>query len=177
MSQLTNYARARRLWKQADSNQWLVAYEAFHLPNRTERLAFADALEVSESTVDNLNFAYIMFRELVRNEWAKGKSSEPIQNLRRKFPYTRWMTVYKMWNQHEFELDEARDWLENFEGGNDAMAAEIENKHGAPEWERRANRLYRDAGKLMSDLGTPPALQRAAKFFVRVFDKVTKDLK
>ena len=80
-----------------------------------------------------------------------------------------------MWWQHEFPIEEARDWLENFEGGNDALGAEIENKYGAPEWVRRANKLYREAGKLMSDVGTPPALQRAAKFFVRVFDRVTKD--
>lgn len=173
-----DYHRERELWKKADANRWLVAHKAYHLPTRIERLKLAGAIERSEDTVDNLRFAYRLFRMLVSYEWQGGKSSESVRNLRRKYHYTRWATVYKMWMQHEFPLEEARDWLENFEGGNDAMSAEIENKHGAPEWERRANTLYREAFKLSTDVGTPPPLQRAAKYYMKVFDrefpKVTK---
>lgn len=169
-----DYARERRLWKLAQGNEWKVAATAYKCPNRTERIKLAGSLECSEDTVDNLRYAYRLFVMLMKHS----KSSEPIRSLRRRFPYTRWMTVYKMWMHHEFSMDEAIDWLENFEGGNDAMSAEIENKHGAPEWERRANRLRREAFKLKDDLGTPVPLQRAAKYFVKVFDavmeKVTK---
>lgn len=167
-----DYARERRLWKRSEKNQWLVAQTAYKCPNRTERLKLAGACECSEDTVSNLASAYMLFSLLVVNNWQSGKSSEPVRNLRRRFPYTRWMTVYKMWVQHEFPLEEAMDWLENFDGGNDAMAAEITNKHGAPEWERRANEMYRGMGKLSTDLGAPAPLQRAAKYYMKVFDKV-----
>ncbi len=173
-----NYLRERILWQQADRNRWLVARKAYHLPNRIERLKLADAIGRKEDTVDSLAHAYGLFRMLVKNAWAKGESSGSVRNLRRKYPYTRWDTVYRMWYQLEFSIDEAREWLENFEGGNDAMAAEIENKHGEPEWVRRANKVYREADKLAQDISTPKRLQRAAAYYMKVFDaefpKVTK---
>ena len=163
---------ARRLWKQADANRWQVAYIANGKPNRRARLALADEIERDESTVDNLVYAYLFFKTLVMLAWKRGESSESVRKLRRRFPYTRWSTVYRMWTQLEFDLDEAKDWLENFSGGNDAMAQEIENKHGSPEWERRANKLYREAKKLFEDMSTPPRLGRAAKYYMKVFDAV-----
>jgi len=74
-------------------------------------------------------------------------------------------------------LEEAQDWLENFNGGNDALSAEMENKHGAAEWERRANRLYREAFKLQTDFGVPNGLQKAAVNYVKeveAWEKVSK---
>lgn len=174
----TDYKRERELWKKADANRWLVAHKEYNLTNRSERLKLADAIERKEDTVDNLRYAYNLFRILVQNEWSKGKTSEPIRNLRRRFPYTRWSTVYRQWADHEFSMDEAREWLEDFDGGNDALNLEIENKHGSPEWERRANWLYRETRKLSTDVGTPAPLARAAKYYMKVFDttfpKVTK---
>jgi hypothetical protein len=156
----------------ADAYRWRVARLAYKCSTRREKLALADAIGRGEDTVENLASAYALFVML-----CKDGGCESVRKLRRRFPYTRWAVVYKMWYHHEFPMSEAREWLENFDGGNDAMAAEIENKYGVPEWERRANRLYREANKLMGDFGAPPALQRAAKFFVRVFDRVTKDAK
>ena len=161
--------KARSWYGIADAFRWRVARLAYKAKNRRDKLAIADAINRGEDTVENLASAYALFVELSKT------GSESVRKLRRRIPYTRWAVVYKMWWQHEFPIEEARDWLENFEGGNDALGAEIENKYGAPEWVRRANKLYREAGKLMSDVGTPPALQRAAMFFVRVFDWVTKD--
>lgn len=161
---------ARRIWKQADANRWQVAFIAYHKPNRPARLTLAADIEKDESTIDNLISAYLLFRTLVARAWACGKSSEPVRKLRRKFPYTRWSIVYKMWIQYEFDIDEAAEWLKDFDGGNDAMAAEITNKYGAPEWERRACKLYREAGKLIEDISTPPRLGRAAKYYMKIFD-------
>lgn len=163
--------KARQWYGIADARRWNVARLAYKCESRKEKLSLADAIGRGEDTVENLASAYSLFVELCKS------GSESVRKLRRRFPYTRWAVVYKMWYQLEFPIEEAREWLENFEGGNDAMCAEIENKHGAPEWLRRANKLYREAGKLMTDYGTPPALQRAAKFFVRVFDKVAEDTK
>lgn len=165
-----NFDLARLWFQQADAKRWGVARIAYHTHGRRNRLKLAEAIGRRESTVDNLSNAYSLFLEMVLDAWDRGNSSQPIRNLRRRFPYTRWAAVYRMWHIYEFELDEARDWLENFDGGNDAMSAEIENKHGAPEWERRANKLYRDAFKLTFDFGVPNGLQKAAANYVKEFD-------
>ena len=160
------YSTARRLWKAADSNHWQVAYFAYKCKNRRERLDMAGEVEVSEDTIDNLASAYRLF-DYFRMEYG----FRTVRNLRRQFPYTRWATVYRKFAAHEFSLEEAREWLENFDGGNDALAAELENKYGAPEWERRANTLYREALKMSTDFGTPAALQQAATNYIKVFEE------
>ena len=136
-------------------------------------LEFADALGVGDDTVRNLRDAYLFFELLMRDE----SDSEPIRNLRRKHPYTRWTTVYRQWKDNEFELSEARDWLENFVGGNEALYNEIENKHGAPEWERRSYTIYREAYKLQNDFGVPDKLQKAAGEYVKEYDVVFPKVK
>lgn len=165
-----NFELARIWYQQADAKRWSVARIAYHTHGRRNRLKLADVIGRKEDTVDNLSNAYSLFLEMVLEAWQCGKSSEPIRNLRRRFPYTRWSAVYRMWHIYEFELEEAKDWLENFDGGNDAMSAEIENKHGAPEWERRANVVYRQAFKLTTDFGVPDRLQKAAQNYVKEFD-------
>lgn len=162
---------ARRLYQDADGKRWQVAYIAYNTDRRVDRLKLADAIGRQEDTIDNLTHAYSLFAEMVRDAWKHGKSSESIRKIRRQFPYTRWSVIYKMWHVYEFELDEARDWLENFDGGNVAMTAEIDNKYGAPEWERRAYTVFKMAKKLRDDFGVPDGLQKAAVNFVEEFDK------
>lgn len=174
---MTIFEQARLWYQQADAKRWSVARLASQLRNRRDVLKMADAIGRGEDTVRNLADAYALFAALVIDAWRNGKTSEPIRNLRRKFPYTRWSIVYRQFRIHEFDIDEARDWLENFNGGNDALAAEIENKHGAPEWERRAATMYRWAGKLRNDFGVPDSLQKAAVFFVDEFEKWEKGIK
>ena len=170
---MSNFELARSWWSQADAKRWNVARLAYCLHSRRDVLKMADAINRGEDTVRNLSDAYTLFVQLLRHS----KSSEPIRNLRRRFPYTRWAVVCRSWRIHEFDLDEAKDWLENFNGGNDAMEAEIENKHGAPEWERRAATMYRWAGKLSSDFGVPNTLQKAAQGFVKEYDVVFPKVK
>jgi hypothetical protein len=167
---MTNFDLARRWYQEADAKRWNVARLAYHLHSRRDVLKMADAIGRGEDTVKNLSDAYTLFVQLVQRYWKMGKTSEPIRNLRRKFPYTRWAVVCRNWRNHEFDLGEAQDWLENFNGGNDALAAEMENKHGAPEWERRAAVMYRWASKLTNDFGVPNRLVRASKIFVKEYD-------
>jgi len=165
---------------QGDANHWIVGRLAYQIVNKRSRakvLELADAIGRGEDTVNNLAFAYGLFAEFVRDAWKKGETSEPIRKLRRDFPYTRWAVIFCKRHAHEFELDEARDWLENFSGGNDALGNEIENKHGYPEWERRANILYRQAYKLQTDFGVPDGLQKAAVNYVKEFETWEKAIK
>jgi len=165
------YTRAQRWAQQADARHWNQAWLASKLRSRRDVLKFAEAINRREDTVRNLSDAYQFFSVLVSEAWKHKKNSEPIRKLRRQYPYTRWAIVSRAWRMYEFGIDEAVDWLSNFEGGNDAMSAEIENKHGAPEWERRANGLYRMARKLRDDFGTPDRLHSAAVMFVEEFEK------
>jgi hypothetical protein len=174
VSGVNNFELARLWYGIADAKRWQVARLAYFLRSRRDVLRMADAINRGEDTVKNLSDAYTLFVQLVLDAWKDGKSSEPIRNLRRKHPYTRWAVVCRSWRIYEFDLDEARDWLENFGGGNDAMSAEIENKHGAPEWERRANVVYRQAYKLQTDFGVPDGLQKAAVLFVAEFENWEK---
>jgi len=163
---MNNFELARLWYAQADAKRWQVARIAYGMKSRQAVLMLADAIGRGEDTVRNLRDAYALFIELVRDS----KTSEPIRNLRRQYPYTRWAIVYRQWVTHEFELSEAREWLENFSGGNDALSAEIENKHGAPEWERRAYGTYKATVKLCTDFGVPENLQKAAEYFVKEFE-------
>jgi hypothetical protein len=163
-----NLEYAHRCFKQGDANHWSVARIASQTKIRRDVIQLAEAIERTDDTVRNLSDAYNLFRELI----LAGKVSEPIRRLRRRFPYTRWAIIYRQWMIHEFSLEEAKDWLENFHGGNDAMSAEIENKHGAPEFERRACSMYRQAQKLSTDFGVPERLQAAAVHYVKEFDVV-----
>jgi len=165
---------ARRWWSQADAKRWNVARIAYNTRSRGDVLRLASAIGRGEDTVRNLSDAYTLFVMLVRLAWKSGKSSESVRTLRRKLHYTRWAIVCRGLRVYEFDLEEAQDWLENFSGGNDAMSAEIENKHGAAEWERRANRVYREACKLQTDFGVPDGLQKAAVNYVAEFDKWSK---
>lgn len=164
---------ARKYFKSGDASHWTVARPAYQCKSRKDVLQLADAIDRTDDTVRNLADAYSLFRELL----IYTKFSEPIRRLRRKFPYTRWAVVYRQWYAHEFHISIALDWLENFEGGNDALAAEIENKYGAPEWERRANTVYRQAYKLQSDFGVPDGLQKAAVNYVKEFDAIFPKVK
>jgi hypothetical protein len=177
MSQgMNNFDLARRLWYMAETNRWSVARLAYQLRSRGDVLRMADAINRGEDTVRNLSDAYTLFVQLLRYSHKNGGNSEPVRKLRRRFPYTRWAVVCRNWRIHEFGLDEAVDWLENFNGGNDAMEAEIENRHGAPEYERRAASIYRQAMKLKNDFGVPDGLQKAAIYFVEEFEKWEKSL-
>jgi hypothetical protein len=167
---MNNFELARLLWSQADAKRWRVARLAYQLRSRRDVLKMASAIGRGEDTVKNLSDAYTLFVQLLKYSYKNGGNSEPIRKLRRKFPYTRWAVVCRNWRIHEFDLEEAQDWLENFSGGNDAMEAEIENKHGAPEWERRATIMYKWASKLTTDFGVPTRLVRASKIFVKEYD-------
>ena len=168
MTSPVNYRldRARTWYGQADAKRWQVAWIAYHVKSRHELLNLADAINRGEDTVRNLSDAYKLFVEMVK-EYGFRTGSE----MRRKFPYTRWCKIYRQWMVYEFDIAEAKDWLENFEGGNDALEMEIDNKHGSPEWERRASWLYRQASKLQNDFGVPKGLQEAAANYVKEFDK------
>ena len=172
---MVSYEIARQWYAQADAKRWQVAAVAFRVVGlRTcgETLRLAEAIGRGVDTVENLAYAYTLFAELIRYK----KTTESIRQLRRKFPYTRWAVICKQWLNHEFELDEALDWLENFSGGNAALSAEIENKHGSPEWERRAYMTYKQAYKLQTDFGVPDKLHKAAIEYVKAFEDWEKDL-
>jgi len=165
---MNKYERARHWYLDADKKRWLVAQIAYKTPNRLDKIKLADAIRRKETTVDNLYCAYSLFVELMKN----AKDTREIRNMRRELPYTRWNVVYRSWNTHEFSLEEAKDWLNNFDGGNDALGLELENKYGAPEYERRAASMYRDASKLVNDFGVPDKLQKAAQNYVNEYDLV-----
>ena len=166
---MNRYDYARHCFRAGDKYHWRVAPIAYKATGRARKV-LADAINRSPDTVENLSAAYSLFREMVLDALRNGKTSESIRQLRRDFPYTRWAIVFHQWYIHEFELSEAREWLEHFEGGNEALAAEIENKHGAPEWQRRAAALYRQASKLQDDFGVPNGLAIAAKNYVKEYD-------
>lgn len=169
---MINIDYARRCFQQGDASHWRVALMAYRAKGRLRR-ELAEAIGCSPDTVENLAAAYSLFRELLLSD----KTSEPIRKLRRQFPYTRWAVVYRQWMSFEFDLSEAKDWLENFSGGNKALSAEIENKHGAPEWERRAYGLYKNACKLSTDFGVPDKLAYAAKNYADEYDTVFPKVK
>lgn len=164
------YRRAKKLYGLADASRWQVAAIAYKTVGArefgaTERLA--DAIGRSTDVVENLAKAYRLFVILLDSDLGRNRARE----LRRKHPYTRFLTVFEAWQEYEFSVEDIIDWLENFEGGNKALAAEIENKHGAPEWERRAHATYRQAQKMVNDFGAPKALQDAALMFVEAVDE------
>ena len=166
------FAAAQRMSGEADARRWHIAYLSDKIRTKSEALKMSQKIGRGTDTVANLAYAYRLFAMLTRREWERGGNSEPIRKLRRRYPYTRWMTVYRAWLAYEFPLDEALDWLENFSGGNDAMGAEIENKHGLPEWERQAFGMYALAGKLLDgSFGVPDKLRHAAKNFSDEYKK------
>lgn len=162
--------KAVEWYKVADSRRWQTARLLYCMKQRRNRLEVAVRIGREEDTVDNLAFAYSLFVELLRECDRNGINSESIRNLRRRHPYTRWAVVCRKFMQHEFDLAEAKDWLENFEGGNKAMEAEIENKHGRPEPERRAYAVYSQARKMLDDIIYEP-LKVAAKNYVEVYEE------
>jgi hypothetical protein len=166
------FEKAQELYGDADGKRWRVAKLSYKLRSRRDVLKMADYIGRDEQTIKNLSDAYTLFVQLIGYSYKISGNSKPIRNLRRKYPYTRWAVVCRSWRIYEFDLDEALDWLENFGGGNDAMDNEIQNKHGAPEWERRANMVYRQAYKLQTDFGVPDGLQKAAVNYVKEFDVV-----
>jgi hypothetical protein len=165
---MNKYLLARRLYQEADRNRWQVAWIAYktigtHEFGASQRLA--DAIGRRVDTVERLAKAYRMFVMLMHYDSALAR------NLRRAHPYTRFSTVFEAWNEFEFPMAEAADYIQNFDGGNAALAAEIENKHGAPEWERRANGIYRMAYKLRDDFGAPDIVKHAAQLFIAALDE------
>jgi len=171
---MSSFDLARLWWQQADAKRWSVARIAYRLRGRKEVLLLAAAIGKGEDTVKNLSDAYLLFKLFVLLAWKRKESSESIRKLRRLYPYTRWAVVCRNMRIYEYDLDEAREWLEEFSGGNDAMDNEIQNKHGAPEWERRAGIVYRQAFKLQNDFGVPDGLQSAAVNYVKEFEKWEK---
>ncbi len=162
----SQFAAAHRMYGDADALRWHIAYLSDKITTKADALRMSKEIGRGTDTVANLAYAHRLFALLVRRAWLAGQTSEPIRKLRRRYPYTRWMTVYRKWLAYEFPLDEAQDWLENFDGGNDAMSAEIENKHGLPEWERQAFGMYSLAGKLLEgSYGVPDRLRNAAEKF------------
>ena len=168
----SRYIHARKLWRASDAQRWQVAHIAYKtvgLRSLGETKKLASAIGRKEDTVERLAKAYRFFVLMIT-----GHDSAPVRNLRRQYPYTRFATVYDAWRKHEFSFDEAIDWLENFDGGNDALSAEIENKYGDPEWQRRADGMYKLASKLRDDFGAPEKVQQAARDFCGVLDEWRK---
>ena len=166
---------ARSQWQKADSARWVVASIAYRVSGRHGQVArLADAIGQSTDTVQRLARAYMLFVEMAKDEYGRNKTTAPVRYLRRKYHYTRWDIVCEAWNRHEFDIDEAREYLEDFEGGNDALFSEIENKHGAPEWERRAYGIYKDAFKLSDDITAPMEIVAAAKVYCAEYNKWAK---
>lgn len=163
--------RAKRWGGEIDARSWNLAWLASKLVTREDVIKFKNAIRREDDTVRNLSDAYGLFRLLVIRQWKKNQGSESVRALRRQFPYyTRWAVVFRSMRVHEFGIEEAVDWLVNFDGGNDAMEAEIENKHGSPEWMRQAHGMYSLALKVRDGFGAPPRLQTAAVYFAREFD-------
>lgn len=180
-----DYSGVRRLWKRAtlqgfaaQQNRWHVAKKAYDLPpyqiGAAKKLAEAIAEAQGDilpdedekkpiDTVYRLANAYNVFVELLKMDCRRA------MRYRRRYPYTRFDTVYKQWKAFEFEVEKLWDYLD-YQGGNRAMAAFIENsEHPTEEWERRANRIYKEAFKLKDDFGVPNGLQKAAVKFVEEF--------
>lgn len=174
---MSDYSAAARWYQEADNSRWRVARVAFQvvgLRRRDETAKLAAAIRRRVDTVETLAAAYGLFMELCYQEWFSGGDSVSIRKLRREHPYTRWAVIYRQFRDHEFSIDEAREYLENFEGGNAALSAEIENRYGAPEWQRRAYSIYKDAFKLREDFTAPPELTEAALEFCSRYDKWVK---
>lgn len=167
------YALARRKYQGADAQRWQVAHIAYKTVGNksdlhgTQKLANSIGREVD--TVEKLAKAYRLFVLVVSHAGFRAGAE-----LRRKRPYTRWAVVFDSWCKHEFSLDEAIEWLRDFEGGNKALENEIDNKNGQPEWERRAHYLYKECLKLSTDYGAPVELQKAAKVYRIVYDRFIK---
>lgn len=182
-----DYSGVKRLWRLANQqgfaaaqNRWRVAKQAYSLPPYSKGAAQALARAIAEAqgatlpdyadkkpidTVYRLANAYTVFVELLK------MNPRRAMQYRRKYQYTRFDTIYKQWKAHEFAPDKLWDYLD-YNGGNRAVAAFIDNvEHPAPEWERRANDMYKNAYKLKDDFGVPDGLQKAAVNYVAEFDK------
>ena len=167
------YALARKKYLGADAQRWQTAYIAYKTvgsktdPHGTRRLA--NEIDRQPDTVEKLAKAYRLFVLITREKGFRFGAE-----LRRKKPYTRWAVVFDSWREHEFSIDEAIEWLRDFEGGNTALQNEIANKNGQPEWERRAHMLYKECTKLSTDYGAPVELQKAARVYKIVYDRFIK---
>lgn len=115
-------------------------------------------------TVYRLANAYDLFAVLVKMDFKKARQ------YRRKYPYTRFDLVYRQWLEYEFDPSRLWDYLD-YKGGNVALNLFIEdNENPSPEWERRAERVYRDAKKLTTDFGVPDKLHKLAVEYVKEFE-------
>lgn len=168
-----NLALARLWYQRADAIRWRVARIAAQVVGSNKKgmtLEMAEAIGRKVDTVEALARAYELFGVMVRNEWMNNRTSVSIRKLRRDNSYTRWATVHKMWTRYEFSIDEAAEWIRDFEGGNLAMSLEIENKYGDPEWMRRAYNIRKEAFKLKFDMTAPFGLVVAAGAFCDEYD-------
>jgi len=174
--------RAADQWKQADGKRWYVASVAFRIVGKTkkhkaETEKLAAMINRSPDTVERLAAAYTLFLWMMVDEYKRKSNSAPVRILRRQIPYTRWAIVYRAWEEHEFSLDEAREYLVDFKGGNDALSSELENRYGAPEWQRRIYSIYKEAWKLRDDLDVPDALKDAALNYCDEYNAWVKEQK
>jgi len=165
------FIRARAWYQQADALRWRVAWIAYKTMSRKEDVRrLADAIGRNEDTVYRLARAYRMFVMLLKHD------SALVRKLRRAHPYTRFAVVFNLWNEYEFSLDDAAEWIGGFEGGNAALEMQARDKYDdAPEWERRADSLYKMADKLRLDFAAPEAVKNAAIAFVQSMDEWRKE--
>lgn len=182
-----DYSGVKRLWRRANlqgfaaaQNRWHVAKQAYDLPPYHKGAAQALAQAIAEAqgadlpdyeekkpidTVYRLSNAYTVFVELLKMDCRRA------MQYRRKYPYTRFDTIFKQWRSYEFAPEKLWDYLD-YNGGNRAVAAFIDGvENPTEEWERRANDIYKSAFKLKDDFGVPDGLQKAAVNFVSEFDK------
>ena len=176
-------------WKQAlclesgsRQKKWHVASHAYKVVGDVRRypggaVKLAEAIAIAQGNlpvtdrrtptdiVQDLAKAYRLFVMLCRLDFQKAKQ------YRRKYPYSRFTTVFEGWTKHEFDINLVWDYLD-LEGGNRYVAASIENKENPQtEVERRAERIYHLAVKLMDDYGVPDTLATCARAFVDAWDE------
>jgi len=126
---------AEKSWTTAHRKQWLVSLIAARRGVATWQL-------LPDYELSKLKGAWEMYAFI--------RTTHPVQarSLRKRYEYRRFYELFRLWRLHEFSAEECIEHLE-FDGGIAGMVGQVEDVHGAPEWERRGQYIYKTVDKFV----------------------------
>ena len=130
-----NWSRlADTSWTDAHNKHWLCAMIV------AKRTIYTCKIPLAEQS--QLRGAWEMYA------FIRAQRPQDARRLRKRYEYRRFYELYRLWRLHEFSADECIEHLE-FDGGIAGMVGQVEDVHGAPEWERRGQYIYKTVDKFV----------------------------
>ena len=130
-----NWSRlADASWTDARTKQWIVALVT------TRRTIYT--CKITPAELSQLRGAWLLYA------FIRAEKPQDARRLRKQYEYRRFYELYRLWRLHEFSAEECIEHLE-FDGGIAGMVGQVEDVHGAPEWERRGQYIYKTVDKFV----------------------------